>query len=50
MAARSFSQVMTAPAPAPFHVRWVMAELRVAWVHPARAKASARGLTVEFAS
>ena len=50
VAARSLSQVMTAPAPAPFHVRWVMAVVRVASVQPARASASARGLMVEFAS
>ena len=46
--ARSLSQLMTAPAP--FHVRWVMAVVRVASVQPARARASARGSIVEFAS
>ena len=50
LAARSVSHVMTAPAPAPVHVRWVMAELKATSVQPARARASARGVMVEFAS
>ena len=50
VAARSVSQVMTAPAPAPVHVRCVMAVVRDASVQPARARASARGVMVEFAS
>ena len=50
LAARSSSQVMNAPAPAPVHVRWVMAKLRIAWVQPARARASARGVMVVFAN
>ena len=50
VAARSVSHVMTAPAPAPVHVRWVMAEVKATSVQPARARASARGVMVEFAS